>query len=159
MQKKIIIGIIGITIIGAIFLLFKNDNKLSDMQAQNNQTVENQSNAKTSQADKVEVFVFHATRRCVSCITIGKYAGETVNEYFQPELRDGKIEFREINIDLPENKELARKFQASGSSLFINAISDGKDNISEDTRVWRLISSETQFKSYLKDKLNNLLDK
>ncbi len=86
-------------------------------------------------------------------------SGETVYEYFQPELRDGKIEFREINIDLPENKALAQKFQASGSALFINAIYNGQDNINEDTRVWRLTQDEVQFKSYLKDKINNLLGK
>ena len=74
-------------------------------------------------------------------------------------MRDGKIEFREINVDLPENKELVRKFQAGGLSLYINAIYNGEDNIAEDTRVWRLISSEAQFKSYLKDKIDNLLGK
>ena len=108
-------------------------------------------------ADKVQVFLFHATQRCATCIAIGKLAGETVDEYFQPELEDGKIEFREINIDLPENRGLAQKFQASGSSLFINAIYNSQDNISQDTRVWRLTQDEAQFKSYLKVKIKELL--
>jgi thiol-disulfide isomerase/thioredoxin len=108
-------------------------------------------------ADKVQVFLFHATQRCPTCIAIGKLAGETVYEYFQPELKDGKIEFREINIDLPENRGLAQKFQASGSSLFINAIYNSQDNISQDTRVWRLTQDEAQFKSYLKVKIKELL--
>ena len=111
------------------------------------------------QADKVQVFLFHATQRCTTCIAIGRLAGATVNEYFQNELQSGKIEFREINIDLPENKELAQKFQASGSALFINVIYDGQDHISEDATVWRLATNETQFKSYLKDKIDNLLGK
>ena len=55
--------------------------------------------------DKIEVFLFHSTQRCTTCIAIGRLAGETVNEYFQPELKSGKIEFRAINIDLPENRE------------------------------------------------------
>lgn len=110
-------------------------------------------------ADKVEVMYFHATARCISCTTIGKYTGETVNEYFQSELKSGKIEFREINVDLPENRELAFKFQASGSSLFLNAITDGEDNITEDVTVWRLINDEGRFKTYLKDKIDNLLGK
>ena len=109
--------------------------------------------------DKIEVYLFHATQRCTTCIAIGKLAGETVAEYFQPELRDGKIEFKEINIDLPENKVLAQKFQASGSALFINAVYEGSDHITEDATVWRLTGNEVQFKSYLKDKLNNLLGK
>ena len=110
-------------------------------------------------AEKIQVFLFHSTSRCSSCITAGKYAGETVNEYFQPELRDGKIEFREINVDLPENKEVVTKFKASGTSLFINSIIDGQDNIKEDTQVWRLISNKKGFVSYLSDKLNKLLGK
>lgn len=110
-------------------------------------------------ADKVQVYLFHSTQRCVTCIAIGRLSEETVAEYFQSDLRDGKIEFKEINVDLPENKELAKKFQASGSSLFINAIKDNQDNISEDVNVWRLTSNEPQFKNYLKNKLNNLLGK
>ncbi len=112
-----------------------------------------------SKAEKVQVFLFHSTQRCVTCIAIGKLARETVDEYFKSELLDDKIEYREINIDSPENKLLAQKFQASGSSLFLNAIYDGKDQIFEDFNVWRLTHDETKFKNYLKGKLNNLLGK
>ena len=159
MQKKTIILIIAIAVIGTVFLILKNGNKSTEAQSQNDQIAENQSKEKKLSAEKIQVFVFHATQRCYSCITIGKFAGETVNEYFQPELRDGKIEFREINIDLPENKELSRKFQAGGSSLYINAISSGQDNIVEDVAVWRLVNNEVQFKNYLKNKLSNLFGK
>lgn len=110
-------------------------------------------------ADKVQVFTFHTTQRCATCIAIGKLSGEVVEEYYQPELRDGKIEVREINIDLKENRELATKFQASGSSLKINAIYDGQDHINEDTAVWRLTSNPAQYKSYLKNKIDTLLGK
>jgi disulfide oxidoreductase YuzD len=159
MQKKTIILIIAVTVIGTVFLILKNGNKSTEAQSQNNQIPENQSQEKKQSAEKIQVFVFHATQRCYSCITIGKFAGETVNEYFQPELRNGEIEFREINIDLPENKELSRKFQAGGSSLYINAVINGQDNIAEDVAVWRLVNNEVQFKNYLKNKLDNLFGK
>lgn len=155
MNKKIIIGlVVGLGILLVIIITNLNSTKTEEVS--DNQP---QFQAQKQSIDKVEVFVFHATRRCISCVTIGKYTGETVSEYFQSELKEGKIEFREINIDLLKNKELARKFQASGSSLFINAIHDGQDNINEDVQVWRLIQNETQFKSYLKNKLDDLLVK
>ena len=153
MNKKIVIGLL-ITF-GIIIVLWVVS--LGSPKSKTVSVVQNQPQKQS--ADKVEVFLFHTTRRCATCIAIGQLAGETVNEYFQPELRDGKIEFREINIDLPENKELAQKFQASGSSLFINVISNGENNITEDVNVWRLTQNEVQFKSYLKDKINNLLGK
>ena len=146
MNKKVIIGlVIGLGTLIVLVVISSIFPKSSEVVANN------------QKADKVEVFLFHATKRCITCITIGKLAGETVNEYFQPELRNGQIKFREINTDLSENKDLARKFQASGSSLFINAIINGKDNITEDTKVWRLVSDKAQFKNYLKDKIDNLL--
>lgn len=112
---------------------------------------------KAKPAEKVQVFLFHTTQRCITCINIGKYVKETVKQKFPEELKSGKIEFREVNIDLPENKELATKFKATGSALFINPIIEGKDNIKEDTQVWRLTSNEQSFISYLSDKLNAML--
>lgn len=110
-------------------------------------------------ADKVQVFLFHATQRCTTCTAIGRLAGETVNERFQEELKSGKIEFREVNIDLPENKALAAKFQASGSALFLNPIRGNVDNIEQDVKVWRLTSDPDAFKSYLEGRLNIMLGK
>jgi len=152
MNKKLVIGLGSAVGFGLLILLAVISFNSRAETAEAGQT------SKQS-ADKVQVYLFHATQRCTTCIAIGKLAGETIAEYFQPETRDGKIEFKEINIDLPENKELAKKFQASGSALYINAIKDGQDNISEDINVWRLTTNEVQFKGYLKDKLNNLLGK
>jgi hypothetical protein len=134
----------------------KNESSGTSASAQGN-------NSKTAEvqvakpAEKIQVFLFHATQRCSSCIAIGKFAKETVEQKFSEEIKSGKIEFREINIDLPENKELATKFKATGSSLFINPIIDGKDNIKEDTQVWRLVSNEQGFISYLSDKIKTLI--
>lgn len=110
-------------------------------------------------AEKVEVFLFHRTQRCATCIAIGKLSGQTVEERFGPEVSSGKVVFRELNIDEPENKALAEKFKAGGSSLFINAIRNGSDNIQEDAQVWRLTSDSEAFKNYLADKINALLGK
>ena len=110
-----------------------------------------------SSVEKIQVFLFHATQRCTTCIAIGRLAGETVNERFQSEVKSGKIEFREVNIDQPENKELANKFKASGSALYINTIADGEDNIAQDTKVWQLTTNQDAFKDYLAGKINTIL--
>jgi len=155
MNKKIIISVIVVTII-VLSLIGIVSLKNPQTESKTGNTGNNTKVTKI-RPDKIEVFLFHATQRCNTCITIGKYAGETVAESFQPEIWEGRIEFKEINIDLPENKTLVQKFQASGSSLFINVITSGQDNISEDTTVWRLTQDKAQFKIYLKNKLDNLL--
>lgn len=108
-------------------------------------------------ADKLEIYYFHRNARCYSCKTIGQYTKETMEQKYSQQIKDGLIDFRELNVESPENKEIAMKFQASGSSLFINRIVGSKDNIEQDTNVWRLLSDETKFKSYLENKINSYL--
>lgn len=110
-------------------------------------------------ADKLEIYYFHRTQRCSTCMAIGRYARELVQQKFADEVEQGVVDFREINLDLPENAALADKFQAGGQSLFINAVKDGRDNINQDINIWRLVRSESQFKSYLENKINGLLSK
>jgi len=163
MQKKIIILIIGVAIVGVGFFVARNGNKPTEAQNTNNQTTKSQeelpmSTAKTL-AEKIEVVHFHATQQCWSCITVGEYALKTIKEKFPEEYKNGTIVFRDINGELPENRDMVIKYQAGGSSLFVNAITAGKDNIKEDVTVWRLVSNESQFISYFQDKLNKLLGK
>jgi hypothetical protein len=154
-------------IAGPLFMAGCNSNKSSASADQPNKTVKQVASQSTSQpmsskdtlADKVQVFLFHSTQRCTTCIAIGKLAGETVNERFQEELKSGRIEFREVNIDLPENKELAAKFQASGSALFLNSINSEGDHIAQDTKVWQLTGEPAAFKDYLEGRINILLGK
>ena len=163
MSKKIIILIIAVVVIGIALLIAKNSNKPKETQSANNQTTKSQeelpmSTSKTS-AEKIEVVHFHGTHQCWSCITVGEYALKTIKEKFPEEYKNGTIVYRDINGELPENKDIVMKYQASGSSLFVNAITAGKDNIEEDVTVWRLVSNENQFISYFQDKLNKLLGK
>jgi len=110
-------------------------------------------------AEKIEVVHFHATQQCWSCITVGEYALKTIKEKFPEEYKNGIIVFKDINGELPENRDMVIKYQARGSSLFINAIIGGKDHIEEDIKVWRLIMSEIQFANYFENKLKKLLGK
>jgi hypothetical protein len=163
MQKKIIILIIVIAIVGIVFLIARNGNKPTEAQSANNQTTKSQEELPMStekiSAEKIEVVHFHGTQQCWSCITVGEYALKTIKEKFPEEYKNGTIVYLDVNGELPENKDIVMKYQASGSSLFVNAITAGKDNIEEDVNVWRLVSNESQFISYFQDKLNKLLGK
>lgn len=113
--------------------------------------------AKGGRAEKIEVIHFHGNQQCWSCVAVGEYALKTIKEKFPEEYKSGKIVFKDINGELPANKDMVIKYQASGSSLFINAIKDGKDNIEEDVNVWRYIYNEAQFVGYFENKLKNLM--
>lgn len=136
-----------------VFVGCGNQAKQDDIQPQTTAS----SAAEIAKAERIEVVDFHGTRRCRSCQTVEKYARETLEEFFQDEMENGTISFQSINGELAENQDLVIKYQAQGSSLFINAIQDGKDNIQEDTMVWRLVGDEQEFKSYFRGKIESLL--
>lgn len=109
------------------------------------------------EAEKIEVVHFHTTNQCWSCIELGKLAQRTLENRFSEELESGRIQFLEINVDLPENSDTVEKYQAVGSSLFVNYIYNGEDHIEEEVDLWRLLNSEIQFRKYLGDKIGRYL--
>lgn len=109
------------------------------------------------QPDKIEIILFHATNRCYSCNTMEAFMKKTLEENFKDEYKNGEITFQEINWELPENRDIVIKYNAQWLSVFVNTITDWKDNIQEESTAWRLISDENQFKEYMTKKLKWLL--
>jgi hypothetical protein len=106
---------------------------------------------------KVEVYHFHGNSQCVSCVTVGAFAEQTVNRYYIRELASGKLVFGHVNYDLPENKVLAEKYAVTGSSLWIGTYVNGKFSKEEDIKVWYRIDNETEYSSYLRSVLDKRL--
>lgn len=156
-MKKIVIAIFVGAVIMTFFIIAKNNSHQTATAETNNQIQEGQGQSTKGKAEKIEVVHFHATQQCWSCMTVGGYALKTIKEKFSEEYKNGTIVFKDINGELPENRDIVMKYQARGSSLFVNAIKNGQDNIEEDVKVWRLVTNENQFISYFEDKLKNLL--
>lgn len=160
MNKNTQIAIVIIFGLGLLTFFIKPKNNNTEATGKN-QIVTQSSSTQPSQpigpAEKIEVVHFHGTQQCVSCITVGEYALKTITEKFPKELESGKIVFKDINGELKENEIIVMKYKARGSSLFVNAIVEGKDNIKEDVTVWRLVNDEEEFVSYFEKKLNGLL--
>ena len=104
----------------------------------------------SADVQKIEIYHFHGTNQCTSCIAVGKLAEETVNTYFADELKSGKIVFGHINGELPENSELVRKYGATGSSLWIGVYDSNGFHKEENTNVWYKIQDKPGYMTYLK---------
>ncbi|MCF7861875.1 nitrophenyl compound nitroreductase subunit ArsF family protein [Candidatus Woesearchaeota archaeon] len=115
-------------------------------------------NASKITVDKIEVYHFHGASQCFSCETIKSFAEETVNLYYKDLLDSGKMEFRSIDVSLPENKEIVNKYGATGSSLWIGTYINGKFLKEQDTNVWYKVNDEEGYKSYLKGILDKRLE-
>jgi hypothetical protein len=105
----------------------------------------------------VELYHFHGNSQCVSCVTVGAFAEQTVNRYYIRELASGKMVFGHVNYDLPENKALAGKYGVTGSSIWIGTYLNGKFTKEEDLKVWYRLDNETEYSTYLRSVLDKRL--
>ena len=93
----------------------------------------------------VEVVYFHRSQRCSSCLRAEDGIRRAIETYFKDELASGKLIFKVLNVQDQANAAIVEKYGAAGSSLYINEIKDGSDNIEEVTDIWFLFNNETAF--------------
>lgn len=121
---------------------------------------QNGTSANTNKTSMIEVYDFHTTNRCVTCKSIEANTLYTLETYFAKELEDGKITFQIVNIDDDENYELAKKFKASGTSLYLNVISTEKEKQIDLTAfAFTYGKKKEDFSTKLKRKIENQLNK
>jgi hypothetical protein len=137
-MKKVFIGIFALIMCTTLF-------------AQN----ENQINKNT----KLLVYYFHITNRCHTCISIEATTKKVLEETYQKKLDDGTIIFKTFNVDLPENKDIVKKYEAYGATLALTKIENGKEVGTEDitSMAFSKINNEDLFKSELKSKIDDQL--
>lgn len=114
-------------------------------------------NSRSVSIDKLEIYHFHGTNQCYSCKTVGAYTEETINTYFADELKSGKIVFAHVNVQLPENKELAAKYGATGSSLWLGVYDKDGFHKENNVNVWYKINNKWELTGYLKEIIDKRL--
>lgn len=154
-MKQILITWLIITTIFLFWCEKKNiDNNLT--QKENTQEEYSQYQSKIS-ADKIQIYHFHGTNQCWSCVTLGELTQKTLDEHFSKELKSWKITYEHINAELAENFDLVQKFQVRNISLFINSVYWDTEKQEEQVQLRRYITNEEQFKNALKEKIDWLL--
>jgi len=112
----------------------------------------------TDASTKIEVIDFYGTHRCVTCEAIEANAKYTVETYFEDEVKAGKVEFKTVNVDNEKNYEVAERFEATGTALFINVIKGGKEQHIDLTNfAFAKGRDKDAFSIELKEKINEQL--
>lgn len=107
---------------------------------------------------KVIAYYFHGNFRCVSCVKIEALSRRAIAESFADDLKSGRVEFREVNVDEPQNRHFVEEYQLSSQSLVIVEVRDGRPaRWRKLERVWTLLDSEREFVSYVRDGVSGFL--
>jgi len=69
--------------------------------------------------EKVEVYYFHNTRRCATCMAVESVTKSSLEELYPEQLKSGEIAFVSLDIEDDANKALAKEFNVSGQTLLI----------------------------------------
>lgn len=140
MKKLATLSILAIAIIMA-FAFTKKSTPASNMLAQKSK-------------NHIEVIDFYGTHRCVTCKAIEANTRYTLKTYFANELKNGTIVFKTINVDEEKNYDIAEKFQATGTALFLNVVKDGKEkHIDLTDMAFGYGKNKEEFSKRLKAKL------
>ncbi len=101
----------------------QNQNNNSDSTKITNELVQNTNL-------KLQIYYFHATHRCETCISIEKNVKKVLESYYKDQMSKGIINLKVLCVDDEVNKALVEKYQAAGAALHLVKIENSveKDN-------------------------------
>jgi len=104
---------------------------------------------------KVTIYLFHATRRCASCVAIGNGVNEVLQGIFKNEVKAGRVQLLEIDAEAKENAALCEKFEAFGTALFITRTFKGQETRTDFTaQSFKLAKNKPDdFKQLLREQI------
>ncbi|UCH83535.1 MAG: hypothetical protein JSW50_13930 [Candidatus Latescibacterota bacterium] len=111
-----------------------------------------------SAESKVVVYYFHGNKRCNTCRTIEAYTAEAVNSGFSKDIEMGRVEWRPVNIDEPENQHFVDDYELTTRTVVLVDVVEGREvRWTKLERVWDLTGDKNAFTAYIKDNTNTYL--
>ena len=106
----------------------------------------------------VVAYYFHGNLRCKTCRTIEAYSEEAIRSQFADELGSGRLAWRVVNVDDPENEHFVEDFELVTKSLVLVHYEDGEVTRWENLQqVWELVRDKERFLDYVRSSTRGFL--
>lgn len=104
-----------------------------------------------SAADRrIVVTYFHGDLRCATCKKLEAYAREAITAAFAAELASGRLAFKAVNTDRPENQHFIKDYSLVTKALVVTEEADGTvlrwTNLD---RIWTLVRDKAAYTDYV----------
>ncbi|HNY40267.1 MAG TPA: nitrophenyl compound nitroreductase subunit ArsF family protein [Bryobacteraceae bacterium] len=112
------------------------------------------------QTGKIIAYYFHVTVRCTTCRAIESYSKEVIHSRFSKELASGQMEWRLVNVQLPENRHYVQDYQLFTKSLVLVHMQGGQQKefkVLNDT--WELVGNKAAMQGYVEKEVRDYLRK
>jgi hypothetical protein len=112
-----------------------------------------------SEEEKIVAYYFHSTFRCPSCTKIENWSYEAIKNSFPTALEEGRLLWRPINVEEPENKHFIKQYSLFTKSLIITEVKGGKEIRWKNlNKVWELLRNREKFFSYVTEEVRKYLE-
>jgi hypothetical protein len=130
-------------------------------------TAENPSPVRASEKDALNntaddrtviVYYFHGNKRCNTCRTIEAYTEAAVNLGFPEELHSGRLVWKAVNVDDPENEHFVQDYKLTTRTVVLVDVDRGNQRRwTKLERVWQLVRDKEAFFEYITENTNAYL--
>jgi hypothetical protein len=114
------------------------------------QTDKKNDNSRILDTGKVEVYYFHYTRRCITCLSVEKVSREAVAELY-----DGRVVFGDFDLEEEKGRQKGKQLGVSGQTLLIVS-GETRINITNEGFM-NARSNPDKLKQIIKEKIDSLL--
>jgi len=113
-----------------------------------------------AEASKVVAYYFHGNARCTTCRTIESYAKEAIETKLADAIKDGRLEWRIVNVEEPGNEHFVQDFQLVTRSVVLERLANGKRREWKNLqRVWELVRGDkAAFIKYIQDETGSFIE-
>jgi len=119
----------------------------------NNQADKKEHPAETATAD-VNVYYFHFTRRCATCMAVEENARKAIESLYPNELNTGEYSFASLNLDDAGTKEIADRLGVGGQSLIVVR---GEKKVDITGSAWMAAHDPEKMKAEIKSGIDKIL--
>jgi hypothetical protein len=107
---------------------------------------------------RVIAFYFHTTARCASCRAIEAYSREALESAFADELRDGRLTWQVVNVEVKGNEHYVKDYGLYTKSLvLVNEVRGKPAQWKNLEKVWQLLQDKPAFLRYVQGEARTYL--
>ncbi len=108
---------------------------------------------------RIIAYYFHTTYRCASCRAIEAYSREAIESAFADELRDGRIVWKVVNVEVRGNEHFVKDYGLYTKSLvLVNEVRGKPTEWKNLAKVWQLLQDKPRFLRYVQEETRAYLD-
>jgi len=107
---------------------------------------------------RVIAYYFHTTYRCASCRAIEAYSHEAIENAFADQLKDGRLIWKVVNIEVKGNEHFVKDYSLYTKSLvLVNEVRGKPAKWKNLEKVWQLLQDKPKFLHYVQGETRDYL--